>query len=170
MRAGPDSQPGGERAEAGTGEPPAAERGVERGQDRPSVQPLEREPLRVRRDIDRAEAGAEAEERNGEPAEATGERGEKERGGTPQQRDDRDTAAADAPAEPPGRGHRGQRTDRRGEEREPEPRVCQVRMSLHGRDPGRPRTDQEAVAEEEERDRDARAAHQASTISTPSAR
>ncbi len=84
VRAWPNSEPSGERAESGAGETPAAERGVERGQDWTPVHPLEREALGVRRDVDRTEARTEAEERGGKRSQAACERGGEERGCTSQ--------------------------------------------------------------------------------------
>src|SRR5204863_3166057 len=98
------------------------------------------------------------------------ERRREERRGRTHERDGRDDAAPDALAEPPRDGHRQQRSQRHREEREPELRAGQVGVALDRRNARRPRPEQEAVGEEDERDCDARPAHHASTTSTPAAR
>ena len=67
-----------DRAEAGACESAGAERSMERREDRAAVPPLERETLRVRGHVDRAEARSESEQRHDEASEAAGKRGEEE--------------------------------------------------------------------------------------------
>ena len=135
--------------------------------------PLERDALRVDGDVDRTEAGAEAEERRGEADEAGRERRGEQRAAAEQEPGERDAAAADPLAQPPGHRHRDERAERGGEQRQAEPRGRQAGMVLDGGDPSGPGADHQAVAEEEQPDREARRSHRprhASITRTPSER
>src|SRR5262245_14720917 len=143
---------------------------MERRKDVTSVASLEREPLRVGGDIQGAEACAEDEQRRSEPAETGRERREDERHAHADESHDRDQSTPDPLTQPAGKRHRQQRAERHREQRKPELGARQVGLTLHRRDARGPRADQEAVGEEAQRDRDARAPHHATTTSIPAAR
>ena len=147
----PDRRGRGHGAEARTDKAAGPERRVERGEDRCAPEPLEREPLRVRGHVDRAEAGAEAEQRRGEPGEAG-----RERRGTASALPSRERG--DATARLPTRSHSRPATgiatsapSEIAKSASPSRGVRQAGVMLHGGDPRRPGAEHQPVAEEEER-------------------